>query len=310
VTGNWQLLVRNRQGSLEAAVSGLRQRQLALSFGILLVLAGTMGVVVLASRRAQNLARLQMDFVAGVSHELRTPLAVISSAAENIVDGLVENKQQISRYGKVIKSQSAQLKQLVEQILLFASTRHGGQQYNLQPTDPASVVDVALENMAEVIHIAEITIEKNIEPNLPPVLIDCQALAQCLQNLITNAVKYGGDAHWLGVTAARQQGGRRNEIAITISDRGIGIEPEELKHVFDPFYRGTTVRAAQIHGSGLGLPLAKSIVEAMGGRITVESTPGRGSSFTVHLPIPTLAVAGNGLLAAAMTPKRLIENHE
>lgn len=308
---NWQLVVKNRQGSLEAAVSNLRHRQLALSFGILLVLAGTMAILVVASRRAHVLARLQMDFVTGVSHELRTPLAVISSAAENIADGVVENRAQILRYGNVIKNQSAQLKQLVEHILLFAATRHGRQRYTLRSADPASVIDVALENTGELIRNAEITLEKNIQPNLPPILIDVNALAHCLQNLITNAVKYGGSARWIGVSAMPRENARGTEVAITVSDRGMGIETDEIEQVFDPFFRGAAVREAQIHGSGLGLPLAKSIVEAMDGSITVESTPGSGSSFTVHIPVSeVVATVSQVRVARAVNPKRLIQNHE
>jgi len=288
VDGDWQLVVKNRLGSVEAAAASLRRRELGLSFGVLLVLAGTMAMLIAASRRAHRLARLQMDFVAGVSHELRTPLAVISSAAENIADGLVENREQITRYGNVIKNQSAQLKQLVEQILMFAANRHGKRHYTLRLAEPCVVIDLALENTAELVRAAGIKVEKNVQSNLPAISIDINALAHCLQNLITNAVKYGGDARWIGVSAAERQTAVGPEVAITISDRGIGIDDNEIQQLFDPFFRGAAVREAQIHGSGLGLPLAKGIVEAMGGHITVESAPGSGSAFTVHLPIPKL----------------------
>jgi signal transduction histidine kinase len=309
--GNWLLVVRNRLGSLEAAASSLRRRELGFSFGVLLILAGTMAMLIAASRRAHRLARLQMDFVAGVSHELRTPLAVISSAAENIADGVIENQEQIARYGNVIKNQSAQLKQLVEQILLFAATRHGRQHYTLRLSEPAVVIDRALENTAEVIRTAGITVEKNIQSNLPPIPIDVDALAHSLQNLIMNAVKYGGDPRWIGVTAAKQTNANGTEVTITISDRGIGIGVDEMEHVFDPFFRGAAVREAQIHGSGLGLPLAKSIVEAMGGHITIDSTPGSGSSFTVHLPVPkTAAWLSETIERPAVGSERLIQSHE
>ncbi len=119
----WQVTATHKSGSVEAAVGALRRRNLMASFGVLGVLAITMGLIVVASQRARRLARLQMDFVAGVSHELRTPLAVISSAAENIAHGVVEDKQQLVRYGNTIVKQSRQLTQLVEQVLLFAATQ-------------------------------------------------------------------------------------------------------------------------------------------------------------------------------------------
>ena len=114
--------MQHREGSLEAAVARLRRRNLAIGFGVLLVMAATMGILIITTHRAQRLAKLQMDFVTGVSHELRTPLAVISSAADNIADGVVDNKEQLMRYGKAIKGQTRQLIQLVEQI--FCSPRH------------------------------------------------------------------------------------------------------------------------------------------------------------------------------------------
>jgi signal transduction histidine kinase len=278
--GDWQLIARHRKGSLEAVVNGMRRRNLSISFGVLLVLAGGIGMIIITSQRARMLARLQMDFVAAVSHELRTPLAVISSAADNISHGVVEGKQQLAQYGGVIKSQSKQLTNLVEQILMFASTRDGRHHYNLHPLHIEELVDVSLSNTAGLIQAAGFTVEKEIQPGIPQILGDLGALSHCLQNLITNAVKYGGDARWMGISAA--VAGR--EVQITVQDKGLGIQGPELRHIFEPFYRSPAVASAQIHGTGLGLPLAKSIAQAMGGSFTVTSEPGKGSSFTLHLP--------------------------
>jgi signal transduction histidine kinase len=107
-----------------------------------------------------------------------------------------------------------------------------------------------------------------------------------LQNLIANAVKYGGEQRWLGIRASMEESGQHEkEIRIAVADRGIGIGSDDLKHVFEPFFRSPVATSAQIHGSGLGLPLAKTITEAMGGRLTIESVPEQGSTFTVHLPV-------------------------
>ncbi len=280
--GDWQLIARHRKGSLEAVVNGMRRRNLAISFGVLLVLAGGIGMIIVTSQRARVLARLQMDFVAAVSHELRTPLAVISSAADNISHGVVEGKQQLAQYGGVIKSQAKQLTSLVEQILMFASTRDGRHHYILRPLHIEELVDVSLTNTASLIQAAGFTVQKEIQPGLPQILGDLPALSHCLQNLITNAVKYGGEARWMRISAALT--GR--EVQITVQDKGLGMEDSELRHIFEPFYRSPAVANAQIHGTGLGLPLAKSIAQAMGGSFTVTSEPGKGSSFTLHLPCP------------------------
>ena len=282
---DWQLLLRHRKGSLEAVVAGIRHRDLAISFGVLLVLAAGIGIILISSQRARVLARLQMDFVAAVSHELRTPLTVISSAAENIADGVVAGKQQLSQYGIEIKNQARQLMQLVEQILLFAATRDKRHHYNLRPLRVVDLIEAALKDTTGLIDSAGVTVEQEIAPNLPPVVGDLPALSHCLQNLITNAVKYGGDARWMRITAGvHEQNGQFHEVQISVEDKGLGIGAAELRRIFEPFYRSRAAAAAQIHGTGLGLSLARDIAEAMGGRLTVVSEPGKGSCFTVYLP--------------------------
>ena len=284
--GIWQITAKHKSGSVEAAVGALRRRNLMASFGVLGVLAVTMGLILMASQRARRLARLQMDFVAGISHELRTPLAVISSAAENIAHGVVEDKQQLVRYGNTIVKQSRQLTQLVEQVLLFAASQQSQRRYGLGPVNIAEVVDAALEGTSATVIAAGFTVERRVEAGLPPVNADFTALVQSLQNLITNAVKYGGENRWLRVSAtAVKDKGRTEEVDLAVEDRGIGISKPEIKHIFEPFYRSPAVSESGIHGTGLGLPLARTIVEAMGGRLTAESELGKGSSFTIHLPV-------------------------
>ena len=288
---DWQLLVRHRMGGLEAVVAGIRRRNLELSFGVLLVLAAGIGIIVVTSQRARMLARLQMDFVASVSHELRTPLAVISSAAENIADGVVAGRQQLAQYGGEIKNQAKHLIQLVEQILLFAATRGKRHHYTLRPLRVSDVIDAALKDTAGMIDAAGITVEQDVAPNLPPIMGDLAALSHCLQNLITNAVKYGGDARWMRIKAGvNEEQLHFDEVQISVEDKGLGIGASELRHIFEPFYRSRAAAAAQIHGTGLGLSLARDIAEAMGGRLTVSSEPGKGSCFTVYLKFAEVSV--------------------
>jgi signal transduction histidine kinase len=284
---DWKLVVRHRRGGpLGAFVLEMRRRDLAISFGALFLLVISMAMVIIAGNRAQRLAKLQVDFVTAVSHELRTPLTVISSAADNIAHGVVEGKQQLAQYGTVIRNQARQLSGLVEQILLFAATGQGRQRYDLRPLEIPELIEAALASTRELVQSAQFTVECEIAPDLPAVRGDRSALSQCLQNLITNAVKYGGEQRWLGIRARvleTSMSGR--EVQISVSDRGIGISPADLPHIFEPFYRSPAVAAAQVHGTGLGLPLAQSIARAMKGRITVASQPGHGSTFTLHLPV-------------------------
>jgi signal transduction histidine kinase len=284
--GIWQITAKHKSGSVEAAVGALRRRNLMASFGVLSVLAVTMGLILMASQRARRLARLQMDFVAGISHELRTPLAVISSAAENIAHGVVEDKQQLVRYGNSIVKQTRQLTQLVEQVLMFASTQQAQGRYGLGPVNISEVVDAALEGTSATVSAAGFTVERQVEAGLPPVNGDFTALVRSVQNLVTNAVKYGGDSRWLRVSAtAVKDKGRFEEVELAVEDRGIGIGKDEIKHIFEPFYRSPAVNESGIHGTGLGLPLARTIVEAMGGRLTARSELGKGSFFIIHLPV-------------------------
>ena len=283
---DWEIIVKHRKGSMEAAVAGMRRRNLALSFGVLLVLALTMGLIVFTSQRARRLAQLQMDFVAGVSHELRTPLTVISSAAENIADGVIEDRKQLARYGTVIRNQARQLSDLIEQVLGFAASRQQFSHAQLHALQVTEAIDAALQNTASAITAAGTTVERDIDPRLPAVTSDPGVLAQCLQNLITNAVKYGGDKRWLAVRASAVTGTKGDaEVAVTVEDRGIGIASSELKNIFQPFYRSPAVAESHIRGTGLGLSLARVCAERIGATITVGSVVGQGSCFTIHLPV-------------------------
>jgi signal transduction histidine kinase len=235
---------------------------------------------------ALKLAKMQMDFVASVSHELRTPLAVICASAQNIADGVVDEKEQLAKYGSVIRHHSRQLTELVNQILLFASTHEGRNRYVLRPLQASAIIESVLTNTRELAEEAGFVVEQNIEPDLPPVMGDFSAVCQCLQNLVLNAVKYGGSHPSIAIRAFRgkAEGQHPAEVRISVEDHGIGIDSAELQQIFEPFYRSPVVTAAQIHGTGLGLPLAKGIAEAMGGRISVISKVGVGSRFTLHLP--------------------------
>ncbi len=280
----WELRIRHRAGSLGAAVAQVRRRNLLISSGILLLLVSSIGLLMLSVRRAKKLAQQQMDFVAGVSHELRTPLAVIDSAGYNLIKGVVKDPQRVAHYGSLIRKETRRLQDMIEQILEFAGVQSGKQKYELQPTNVNQVISDVLTSSQPLLAEGEFQLETHLAPELPPVLADSSALARALQNLLNNAMKYGGENRWIGVTAQTAASGKGNEVRITVADHGLGISVEDQRHIFEPFYRGSEVKAAQIHGNGLGLSLVKNIVTAHNGRITVESSAGKGSQFTITLP--------------------------
>ena len=128
-------------------------------------------------------------------------------------------------------------------------------------------------------------VEREMAPDLPAVEVDRESMTRALANLLTNAAKYGAEpSRWIGVAASLIKGRDRGLIELKIMDRGPGIPADELKHVFEPFYRGRRALTQQIHGAGLGLSLAKRIIEAHGGSITARSAPGKLTEFIVRLP--------------------------
>ena len=278
----WQLLARHTGGSLEAVVAADRRRNLLLSFGVLSLLAVSMALIIVSTQRARRLARLQMEFVAGVSHELRTPVAVICSAADNLAEGFVGAKDQVKEYGALIRNEGRRLAGMIEQILRFAAGQSRPASYDLGPVPVPEALARVLANISALPEAEGFTVEREIGPDLPPVQADAAALAHCLENLILNALKYGGEKRWARVRAGKTDDGSR--VRISVEDRGAGIDPADLPHIFEPFYRGKSAQAAQIHGAGLGLSLARDIAEGMGGRLDVSSERGRGSTFTLELP--------------------------
>ena len=278
-----QLMAQHRSGSLDAAVARLRRRNLAVSFGVLLVLCAGMAFLAISAQRAQQLARLQVAFVAGFSHELRTPVASVCMMAENMADGVVTSEQQIRQYGSLLQAQGRRLRTMVEGVLFFAAHQKRKPKLDLRPVDLAQVIARALSDEYPLIEAAGIQVEEHLAPDLPNVLADPVALRTCIGNLLSNAVKYGKSGAWIGVQGETVQGSRSFEVQLTVRDRGRGIDPAERRHIFEPFYRGVKAREAQTPGTGLGLSLVRQMMEAMGGRVTVQSEPGNGSSFTLHL---------------------------
>ena len=201
----WTLIARHRKGSVEAAVASLYHRNLAVSFGVLLVLAGTIALVVMTAQRSRRLAQLKMDFVASVSHELRTPLTGIVMAAQNAADGLVETKDRAMLYGRAILGQAQQLSELIEQILLFPATEKGRHQFHFQWVDISEVIESALDGSASLIRSAQAQVQHTIQPDLPPISSDYKALTQSVQNLLANAIKYGGEDRWLWTSLGNWQ---------------------------------------------------------------------------------------------------------
>lgn len=285
----WQLVAQHSSGSLDLAVGDWHRRNLIISFGLLAILAGCLVLVFSLARRAERFAELQMEFVAEISHELCTPLAVIHSAVENLADGVVDSPAQTEEYIGILRDQGGRLERLLNQVLQSASVRFSRSEFDLRPLDIAAIVSQSIAISEPMLRDAGFTLEREIQANLPFVNADAGAVQKCVENLISNAIKYGGANRWISVRAGLGRDPSRCEVQVSVEDKGLGIPAKDLRKVFDPFYRSQLVREGQFRGVGLGLFLVNGMMEAMGGSVTVSSELGRGTRFVLHFPVPASA---------------------
>ena len=290
--GPWRIVVRLASGSLDAVVARARHRNLAVSAGVLALLAASFAVLVVAAQRARRLARQRMELVAGVTHELNTPLAAIRSAGQNLADGVVADPDQVRRYGALIEREGQRLSALVGQALKLAGIESGARVWRPEPAPVPDAVQETLADCRWLLAENETEVETEIPSDLPEVLVDRGALGLIVRNLVDNAARHGGAGKWVGVRARLEPDGRH--VLLSVEDRGPGIAPEDRPHLFEPFYRGRGVVGSAIPGSGLGLDLVRRAAAAHGGTVSVSPGPGgRGALFSVRLPAARAVQGGD-----------------
>ncbi len=238
------------------------------------------------------LARLKSDFVSNVSHELRTPLALIRLYAETLELGRITTKEKKHEYYKIIRKESERLTGLINNILDFSRIEAGHKEYEFRDTDIADLVRNTLDSYRYQIEQQGFTLKEEIDQSLPSVCVDREAIARALLNLMNNALKYSADEKFLRVKLYRENGALKLEV----EDHGIGITSREQTKIFEKFYRTGDPLVHNTKGSGLGLSLVRHISDAHGGTIDVNSIPGKGSRFTLTLPLngKTRPVAAHG----------------
>ena len=278
--GAWQVRARYRSGSLESIVSRSRRRNLAISLGVLGLLAAALLLVFAAAQRQGRLARQQMEFVASVSHELRTPLAVICSAGANLADGVVADGAQVKTYGSLIETEGRRLGDMVERVMEFAGIRSGAAIRVRPGVDVAQVIADAVQGVGADARARDVTVTVHANGALPPVTGDADALRSAVQNIVGNAVKYSATGGFVEVDARAGDGG----VEIRVTDRGLGIDAADLRYIFEPFYRGRRAIDAQICGTGVGLSVVRHVIASHNATIAVASRAGEGTTVTVKLP--------------------------
>ncbi|MCS6913299.1 MAG: HAMP domain-containing histidine kinase [Myxococcota bacterium] len=255
-------------------------------FGVLILgLASTLlgGVVatVLYVRRETTVARLQTEFVSKVSHDLRTPLTSIRLFVETLQEGRLRDPDKVQQALDVIAMETSRLSAMINRLLGWARMEAGRRIYRMELESPHRVVETALAAFEPQRLTADVTLEKQVEPDLPLVRIDLHAMSEALLNLLQNAFHYTGPQKHIRVSCRRYG----KQVAIAVADNGPGIAKKDQKRIFEKFYRVARDDAPlQVQGSGLGLAMVHHIVRAHGGLTRVESELGRGATFTIYLP--------------------------
>ncbi|NMO17542.1 two-component sensor histidine kinase [Pyxidicoccus fallax] len=256
-------------------------------YGVLLglfYLTLTFGVVYTgrALYREAQLSRMKTDFVSLVSHELRTPLTSIRMFIETLALGRLKDPAQMQEVLTLLTRETERLSIFIERVLDWARIEGGRKVYQLAPLPVSEVVEAAVAAFRAQRLEGGVDLKVEVADGLPTLDVDKDAVAGALLNLLQNAYKYSGPED-RRITLTARRGGKF--VDLSVEDNGVGIAPKERKRIFERFYRVDNLLTRRTEGSGLGLAIARRIVEAHGGRIGVHSEPGRGSRFTIHLPV-------------------------
>lgn len=278
---NWRAAVGLKNTNLDQLARSSFLHSLGASIIVLVVLLCGIALTIRATDREARLAQAKSNFVANVSHELKTPLSLLSLFSEILELGRVKNEEKKLEYYRIIRHESRRLNKMIDNILDFSKIEAGRKTYNFADGDMAEVIESVLSSYRYQINNSGFEVQTNIPNSLPPVLIDRDAMAQAVSNLLDNAIKYSREEKQLSITAKTV----RSDLSIEIADRGIGIPRAEQAKIFEKFYRVGNGLVHDVKGSGLGLSLVKHIIEAHKGTITVESDVGKGSRFTILLPL-------------------------
>lgn len=276
----WTLVATNTD--LEADLRGFAQRRRLIVVGL-----GALGLLVVASSyligravsRELAVARLQSDFVSAVSHEFRTPLTSLAQFTEILTEHEEAPVEKRRIFHEAQARATRRLSRLVESLLDFGRMEAGARPYRLESLDAAELVENVVRDFRQEVAGAGFTVGYSRPAGDAMVSADREALAQALWNLLDNAVKYSGDSRDVRVEVEKA-----GEVVIRVRDDGFGIGASEQKEIFRKFARGSAAKEHGVKGTGIGLAMVKHIVDAHAGRVTVDSEPGRGSTFTIILP--------------------------
>ena len=235
-----------------------------------------------AAHQQGELDQLRRNLIAWAGHDLRTPLASIRAIVEALADGVVDDPATTQRYLRTAQRDIRSLSLLIDDLFQLAQLEAGGLQLELDLNSISDLISDTIESFSELASRQSVELKGSVGPGVDPVLMDVQGIGRVLSNLIGNALRHTPAGGSITVEASR----RDDAVLIEVWDTGEGISSEDLVHIFERFYRGEKSRSRATGGAGLGLAIAKGIVEAHGGEIGVESSPEQGARFFFTLPGP------------------------
>lgn len=277
---NWIVQASFFESPAVAATSASLTRNLIVLGIAVFVLFGALVFMFINAEKEREFAQRQAGFLANVTHELKTPLAVMQAAGENISDGRVKEGPRLKNYGEHIYNEAVRLRKMIDKLLDIAKADSNQTVVKQAPYKLSELAYDYLKSNREFIENNGFTLNTNIPDDIPMTMIDKYHFETIIGNLIENSIKYSRDTKEITVTTFAEN----QSVGLSITDKGEGIPKKAQKNIFNKFYRVENSMSAQTKGHGLGLSIVKNLVELNGGKISVDSEPGKGSTFTVNFP--------------------------
>ncbi len=234
----------------------------------------------IADRKQKELELLRRDLVAWAGHDLRTPLSSIRLLVEALADGVVDDPPTVQQYLLQTKKQVGHLSSLIDDLFQVSQLDAGGIPLHAEAASISDLISDTLESFSSLAAQKGVQLDGSAAAGVDPVRMDVQQMGRVLNNLVSNALRYTPSGGQVSICAAPEPG----SVQVVVRDTGSGIDPADLPHIFERFYRGEKSRSPAGGGAGLGLAIARGIVEAHGGSLQVASAPGQGALFTISLP--------------------------